>query len=202
MYPVQYAHKYAKVRASPLLFYPKTRTNTSRHTRRLPFCPSPPQIQKPLCSARNKRAPDKRNPVAFRSCSERASYLSDRARLWQFGMNPSRGVLLYGPSGCGKTLMAKAIANEVCQRRRRMSVCARADDGNEHEMLLLVVFVCARVAWCGNAACGIARSLTARGRVRAGKAQLHLSQGSGAPLHVDGAPCCLGHARRSPSCAR
>ena len=25
----------------------------------------------------------------------------------KFGMNPSRGVLLYGPSGCGKTLMAK-----------------------------------------------------------------------------------------------
>lgn len=31
----------------------------------------------------------------------------------RFGMQPSKGVLLYGPSGCGKTLVAKAIANEV-----------------------------------------------------------------------------------------
>jgi len=28
----------------------------------------------------------------------------------KFGMNPSKGVLLYGPSGCGKTLMAKVCA--------------------------------------------------------------------------------------------
>ena len=31
----------------------------------------------------------------------------------RYGMQPSKGMLLYGPSGCGKTLVAKAIANEV-----------------------------------------------------------------------------------------
>jgi len=35
------------------------------------------------------------------------------AKYTRFGMQPSKGMLLYGPSGCGKTLVAKAIANEV-----------------------------------------------------------------------------------------
>merc|ERR1719198_1132842 len=35
------------------------------------------------------------------------------AKYARYGMNPSKGMLLYGPSGCGKTLVAKAIANEV-----------------------------------------------------------------------------------------
>ena len=35
------------------------------------------------------------------------------AKYSRYGMQPSKGILLYGPSGCGKTLVAKAIANEV-----------------------------------------------------------------------------------------
>jgi len=35
------------------------------------------------------------------------------SKFHRYGMQPSKGMLLYGPSGCGKTLVAKAIANEV-----------------------------------------------------------------------------------------
>jgi len=35
------------------------------------------------------------------------------SKFARYGMQPSKGMLLYGPSGCGKTLVAKAIANEV-----------------------------------------------------------------------------------------
>merc|ERR1719198_959490 len=42
------------------------------------------------------------------------------AKYARYGMNPSKGMLLYGPSGCGKTLVAKAIANEVQSNVRQL----------------------------------------------------------------------------------
>jgi len=40
----------------------------------------------------------------------------------KFGMNPSKGVLLYGPSGCGKTLMAK-VHSLFRSRRLCIYIC-------------------------------------------------------------------------------
>jgi len=49
-----------------------------------------------------------------REMTETLQYpLKYAAKFNRYGMQPSKGMLLYGPSGCGKTLVAKAIANEV-----------------------------------------------------------------------------------------
>lgn len=51
--------------------------------------------------------------IVKKRLTEASTYLKDRSKLKEFGVDMPKGMLLYGPPGTGKTMLAKAFAHET-----------------------------------------------------------------------------------------